>query len=51
MRVLFEEMVLDAPGGMKAQPIGEFNLLQTLLEGLEFDPGFPWTGNLKFRKD
>src|SRR4051794_30774871 len=31
MGVLFEEMVLDLPGMVVAQPVGEFDLLQRVL--------------------
>src|SRR5262249_39450976 len=51
MGVLLEEMVLDLPGEVDAEPVGELDLVERLLEEPEFVAVMPRPGELVLVKD
>ena len=44
VRILFQEVVLDFPGVVEAQPIGQFHLVERVVEELSFAIRFPGAG-------
>ncbi len=51
MRVLLEEVVLDLPDVLEAEPIGELRLGQRVLEQLELGPFVPRARELMLVED
>src|SRR4051794_39515993 len=47
MRILFEEMVLDLPGVVIAEPVGQFDLIERVLIQLQLAAGLPWARQLQ----
>jgi hypothetical protein len=48
MRILFEEVMLDFPHMIDAELVGEFYLIECILEKLELGTFFPGAGQLMF---
>src|SRR5439155_11297223 len=51
MRVLLEEVVLDAPRVVEAEPVGELDLRERVLEELVLATFLPRTGKLELVED
>ena len=48
MRILFEEMMLDAPDRVEAEFVGQLDLLETIVEHPLFGFAIPWTRHRNF---
>jgi hypothetical protein len=51
MRIFFEEVVLDLPGVIDTEPVGELYLIERVLKQLEFVTFMPRPRELMFIED
>jgi hypothetical protein len=47
MRILFEEMVLDLPGEIVTEAVGQFDLVEGILVEAPLAAGRPWSRQLQ----
>jgi len=51
VRILFQEMMFDFPGVIVAKPIGQFHLVERVVEQPLLVARRPWPGQLQFVKN